>query len=120
MNERRLRVYSTEAIVLGRRDWGEADRLMTLFSPTYGKLRAVAPGARKPLTRKSGHVELFTRGHFVLAKGRTFDKITQAHTEAYYIRLRANLKAVAQAALVCELADRFVPEGDAHPRSMTC
>ncbi len=115
MNEHRLRIYRTEGVVLARRDWGEADRLVTLFSPSHGKLRAVAPGARKPQTRKSGHLELFTRGHFVLAKGRTFDKITQAHTEAYYPRLRSDLQGVARAALACELVDRFVPEGDTHP-----
>lgn len=115
MSERRLRVYRTDAIVLSRRDWGEADRLVTLFSPAYGKIRAVAPGARKPQTRKSGHLELFTRGHFVLAKGRTFDKITQAETLDYYPNLRSDLPSVGRASLVCELVDRFVEERDENP-----
>ncbi len=115
VSERRLRVYRTDAVVLNRRDWGEADRLVTLFSPAYGKIRAVAPGARKPQTRKSGHLELFTRGHFVLARGRTFDKITQAETLDYFPNLRADLPSVGRAALVCELVDRFVEEGDENP-----
>jgi DNA repair protein RecO (recombination protein O) len=44
----RERVYRTEAIVLRRSDFGEADRLLTVFTPERGKLRLIAKGARKP------------------------------------------------------------------------
>lgn len=110
--ERRSRIYRTDAIVLSRRDWREADRLVTLLSPVVGKQRVVAPGARKPQTRKSGHLELFTRGHYVLAKGRTFDIITQAETVDYFPQLHASMEIVGQAALAAELVDRFLVEGE--------
>lgn len=111
-SERRIRIYRTDGLILNRRDWREADRLITLFSPTHGKQRVVAPGARKPQTRKSGHLELFTRGHFVLAKGRTFDIITQAETQEYFPTLHASMDLLGQAALAAELSNRFLVEGD--------
>jgi DNA repair protein RecO (recombination protein O) len=115
MQNHRSRVYRVEGIVLSRRDWGEADRLVTLFTPDIGKLRVIAPGARKPLTRKSGHLELFTRGRFVLARGRSFDKITQAETRDYFPRLRDSLESVSAAYLLVELVDRFLEEHDENP-----
>ena len=50
----RLRTYRSEAIVLRRVDFGEADRMLTLYSREFGKIRALAKGARKPQSRKDG------------------------------------------------------------------
>lgn len=109
---KRLRVYRTDGIILRRSDWGEADRLVTLFTPGFGKLRVVAPGARKPQSRKSGHLELFTHGTYVLARGRTFDKLTQAETRDYFPGFRESLDRITCAALAAEFADRFLQEHD--------
>ena len=57
----RERTFRSEAIVLKRTDFGEADRLLTLYSREKGKIKAIAKGARKPQSRKTGHVELFMR-----------------------------------------------------------
>lgn len=110
--DKRMRVYRTDGIILKRSDWGEADRLITLFTPRFGKLRVVAPGARKPQSRKSGHLELFTRGSFVLARGRTFDKLTQAETDDYFPRFRESLDRVTYVSLAAELVDRLLEEAD--------
>jgi DNA repair protein RecO (recombination protein O) len=64
--ERTIRV---EAVVLRHSDWGEADRLLTLFSREHGKLRAIAKGVRKMQSRKAGHLEPFMRSSLILAKG---------------------------------------------------
>ena len=55
------RVYATEAVILRRIDFGEADRILTLFTPNYGKVRAVAKGVRRTTSRLAGHLEPFTR-----------------------------------------------------------
>ena len=115
----RERLYRVEAIVLKRTDHGEADRLLTLFSPDLGKLRAIAKGARKPSSRKSGHVELFTHTHLLLAKGRQLDVVTQADTLDAFISLRDNLERVGYAYYLAELVDRFSEEGDAASRGET-
>jgi DNA repair protein RecO (recombination protein O) len=108
----RTRIYRTEGIILKRSDWGEADRLITLFTPAFGKQRLLAPGARKPQSRKSGHLELFTCGLFVVARGRTFDKITQAETQDYFPGLHEALERAALASAAAELVDRALAEHD--------
>jgi DNA repair protein RecO (recombination protein O) len=104
--------YRTEAIVLRRRDFGEADRLLTLFSREYGKIRAIAKGARKPQSRKTGHVELFMRTRFLIAQGRNLDIVTQAEMVEGYNRLRDDLVRTTYASYAVELLDRFTAEED--------
>lgn len=110
----RERTFRTEAIVLRRSDFGEADRLLTLFSRDFGKIRAIAKGARKPQSRKTGHVELFMRSRFLLAEGRDLHIITQAELVEAYPQLRGDLLRTTFASYACELLDRFTTEDDKH------
>lgn len=112
----RDRTYRTEAIVLRRSDFGEADRLLTLFSREYGKIRAIAKGARKPQSRKTGHVELFMRTRFLIAKGRSLDIVTQAEMAEGYHRLRDDLVRTTYASYAMELLDRFTADEDRNPQ----
>ncbi|MDX1663698.1 MAG: DNA repair protein RecO [Candidatus Promineifilaceae bacterium] len=108
----RERTYRTEAIVLRRRDFSEADRLLTLYTREYGKVRAIAKGARKPQSRKTGHVELFMRTRFLVAQGRNLDIITQAEMVEAYPALRDDLVRATYASYAVELLDRFTPDED--------
>ncbi len=110
----RERTFRTEAIVLRRTDFGEADRLLTLYSREFGKLKAIAKGARKPQSRKTGHVELFMRSKFLIAKGRNLDIITQAELVNPYAELRTDLMRMSHASYAVELLDRFTVEEDQH------
>jgi DNA repair protein RecO (recombination protein O) len=103
----RERLYHAEAIILRRRDLGEADRLLTVFSREYGKLRQIAKGVRKPQSRKAGHLELFTKVRLLVARGRDLDVITQAEAIEYYARIRADLGLVGFAGYAIELLDHF-------------
>ena len=69
-----IRTIKTDAIILRRSEYRESDYLVTVFTPHYGKLRALVRGARKPTTRKTGQVELFTRVHLVLSGARRPEK----------------------------------------------
>lgn len=111
----RERSVRTEAIVLRRTDFGEADRLLTLFSPHLGKFKAIAKGARKPQSRKTGHVELFMRSKFLIAEGRDLGIITQAEAIETYASLRDDLVRATYASYFVELLDRFTVEEDPHP-----
>ena len=104
---RSLRVH---AIVLRHADWGEADRLVTLYTREQGKLRAVAKGARKITSRKAGHLEPFTHVKLQLARGRSLFIVTQADTIDAYLPLRETLVMTGTASYVVELLDRFVYE----------
>jgi len=106
------RVFRSEAIVLSRTDFGEADRLLVLFTPRHGKLRAIAKGARKPTTRKSGHVELYARTDLLLHRGRDLLIISQAEMTEAYLPLREDLTRTAYASYCVELLDRFTTDED--------
>ena len=101
------RQFRSQAIILSRRDFGESDRLLTLFTPAHGKLRAIAKGARKSSAKVSGHVELFARSDCLIHKGRNLDILTQAELIEPYLGLRENLERGAYASYVAELLDRF-------------
>lgn len=96
--------------MLRHSNWGEADRLLVLFSREAGKLRAVAKGVRKMHSRKAGHLEPFTHVKLLLARGRDFWIVTQAETRNAYLPLRDDLVRTAYAAYVIELLDRFTYE----------
>jgi len=97
--------------VLKRSDFGEADRLLTLYTPKLGKIRAIAKGVRKLTSRKSGHLELFTHSQLLIAKGRNLDIVTQAETIHAFRPLREELLRTGYAYYVAELMDLFVEEG---------
>jgi len=99
-----------ESVVLRHSDWGEADRLLTIFSREQGKLRCVAKGARKLLSRKAGHLEPFTRVALLLARGSDLWIVTQAETIDAYLPIKEDLVRTATAAYVIEVVDRFTYE----------
>jgi DNA repair protein RecO (recombination protein O) len=110
------RVYQTPAIVLSRFELGEADRVLTLLTPHDGKLKAIAKGVRRPKSRIGGAVEPFAELHLVLARGRTFDVVTQASVGHAWLHLRDGLESTATAWYIGELAERAVEErANAYP-----
>lgn len=109
----RDRVYRTEAVVIRRSDFGEADRLLTLVTP-HGKRRVVAKGTRKTMSRLAGHIELFTHATMLLAIGRNLDIVTQSAILQPFDQLRADLQRISAAYYVAELLDRLLEEEDAN------
>jgi DNA repair protein RecO (recombination protein O) len=108
------RLYRTDALILRRSDFGEADRLLTVFTPERGKLRLLAKGVRKTTSRKAGHVELFMLTDMLIAQGRTWDIISQAEIVEPYRGLRDDLDKTSHAYYLAELVDRFTEEHDAN------
>jgi DNA repair protein RecO (recombination protein O) len=106
------RSFRVEAVVLRHADWGEADRLLTLYTRERGKVRALAKGARKIRSRKAGHLEPFTHVTLQLARGRDLFIVTQADTVDAYLPIHENLVKTSHAAYVVELLDRFTYEDD--------
>jgi DNA repair protein RecO (recombination protein O) len=104
------RLYRTEAIVLGRTDYGEADRILTLYTPKLGKLRVIAKGVRRPNSRLGPHLEYFSRCQLMLAKGRELDVVTSAETIDGHLALRSNLDALGHASHMAELLNRLTED----------
>ena len=104
------RRYTTEAIVLSRFDFGEADRILTLITPGSGKLKAIAKGIRRPTSRIGGSLEPFAELQVALARGRTFEVVTQVSVGHAWLNLRDSLESAATAWYLAELADRSLEE----------
>ena len=101
----RDRSIRTEGIVLRRRDFGESDRILVLFTRKLGRVSVIAKGSRKPSSRMAGHLELFMRSTFLVSRGRNLHILTQAETIEPYEELRKNLLGVGLGAYVIELID---------------
>jgi DNA repair protein RecO (recombination protein O) len=100
----------TDAIVLSRFDLGEADRVLTLITPEHGKLKAIAKGIRRPSSRLGGSLEPFAELNVALARGRTFDVVTEVRVGHAWLALRDRLESAATAWYLAELADRSLEE----------
>jgi len=112
--DRRQRLYRVSAIVLKRREMGEADRLLTVLTRDRGKLTLLAKGVRKSASRKAGHIEPFTHVELLVAKGKSLDLVTQAEMLAAHRDLREDLWRSSWAYYIAELADAFIQDGDPH------
>jgi len=60
----------TTGIVLSRTDFGEADRILTMLTPDYGKLRLMAKGVRRAKSKLAGGIELFSVSDITFIEGR--------------------------------------------------
>lgn len=101
------RSFRVEAVVLRHSNWGEADRLLVLYTRQKGKLRAVAKGARKMRSRKAGHVEPFMQVSLQLAAAHGPYIVTDAEMIEAFQPLREDLLRTGYAAYAVELVDRF-------------
>jgi len=110
----RIRTRSAEGIVLKHTDWGEADRLLVIFTREQGKVRAIAKGVRKPHSRKTGHLEPFTQVKLLLARGRDLAIVTQAEAIELFQPLREDMLLTSYASYIVELLDRFTYEEGAN------
>ena len=111
-----FRSFRAPSVVLRHKDWGEADRLLTLYTREQGKVRALAKGARKVTSRKAGHLQPFTYVMLQLAKGRDLLIVTQAETINAFLAIGEDLVKTGYASYVIELLDRFTYEEEGgHP-----
>ncbi len=111
----RPRVYKTEAIVLRHAPLGDADKILTLYTPHLGKVRAVAKGVRRPRSKLAGHVEPLTRSAMMIAQGQNLDIVTQSQTIDSFVSLKENLLRTSQAMYAAELLELFTVQDDANP-----
>ena len=111
---REQRTYPTEAIILKQSNLGEADRILTLFTPYKGKFSAVAKGIRRPISKKTGHLELLCRSQLHIAVGRNLDIVTQAQGLESFLHMREELWHLTCGLYLTELVERFIEENTPH------
>jgi len=104
------RSYQTEAIIVKKTKLGEADRILTLFTPQLGKIQAVAKGVRRPRSKMSGHLELLTHSLISLARGKNIDTVTGTQTINSFLSLKSDLELTSYALYATELVNQFAAE----------
>ena len=104
------RTYQTEAIVIKKTKLGEADSILTLYTPHLGKIQGFAKSLRKPRSKLAGHLELLTHSLVSLAAGRNLDTITGSQTINTFLPLKSDLWLTSCALYAIELVNQFTAD----------
>jgi len=104
------RGYSAEGVILKKTNFGEADRLLTIFTKYKGKIRSLAKGVRKITSRRSPNLELLNHVKAQFAGGKTFDVVTEVTTITTHKKIKENLFKVSLGFHIAEITDEFLPE----------
>ena len=112
-----MAVHRSDAVVLGRRDLGETDRIVELYSREFGRLRGVAKGARRPRSRLAGALEPSTLGTLVFFDTGRSDLVRVDHFDVLepFVRVREDLVRLGAAAWTLESVTRLTAERDPQP-----
>jgi len=110
------RAVKTEAVVLRSMRYGEADRILHLYTPHRGRVSAIAKGVRRARSRFGGRLEPFFRLHIELHQGRSeLLTVTGAQTIDGHARLRSDASALDAAARACDAVGRLFETSEPHP-----
>ena len=105
--------FKTEAIVLRSIRYGEADRILHLYTAERGRVNAIAKGSRRPKSRFGGRLEPFFRLDMMLHEGRSeLCTVTGAHTVDGYPALRSDGAAIGSAARACDAVLRLLDSNE--------
>lgn len=105
-----MRSYKTEGIILKRRNFGEADRILTVFTLQRGKISVLAKGVRRITSRRAGNVELLNRSILYLHQGKGMPILTEATTLETYPKLKEDLTLSTYAYHIIELVNKLTAE----------
>ena len=109
-------LVKTEAVVLRSIRFGEADRILHLYTPHRGRIGAIAKGVRRARSRFGGRLEPFFRLRVELHEGRgELMTVTGAHTIDGHARLRGDARALDAAARACDAVGRLFETSEPHP-----
>lgn len=117
------KTFKTEAVVLRSIRYGEADRILHLYSPSHGRIGAIAKGVRKPRSRFGGRLEPFFRLELVLHRGRgDLATVSAAETVQGFGALRSSVAALTAAARACDAVLRLLdaPEPNRPAYNLLC
>ncbi|TSC87744.1 MAG: DNA repair protein RecO (recombination protein O) [Microgenomates group bacterium Gr01-1014_7] len=102
--------FKVEGIILKRKNFGEADRILTVFSLQRGKISVVGKGVRRITSRRAGNVELLNRVSLYLHQGKGMPVLTEAESLDTYPKLKANLTLSTYAFHIIELTCKMTAE----------
>jgi DNA repair protein RecO (recombination protein O) len=112
-----MALHKTRAIVIGRRAFGESDRLVDFYTHEHGKLRGIARRARRPRSRFGSALELFTLGELVFFDSGRSELVQVDHFDIVrpFVGVREHLERLGQAAWSVEVVARLSADRDPQP-----
>jgi len=108
--------YQTAAVVLGSKNWGEADKMMTLFTYDRGLVEAAAFGCRRPRSPLAAGMQMFSSIEVQLSEGKRVDTVRQCTLKKHYKKLSEDLEVMAYGSFVAEFLREFLPPGQPEPQ----
>jgi DNA repair protein RecO (recombination protein O) len=105
-------LYRVEGIVIRSMDYGEGNKIISLYTKQYGKVSVMARGVKKMKSRHSAITQLFTYGEFAYFKSGQMGTLNDGEIVRSHHRLREDLHMAAYAAYLAELVDRMTEEND--------
>jgi DNA repair protein RecO (recombination protein O) len=111
-----MHLEKLQAFVLSNSDYGESDRIVSLFTLEHGRIRGFARGARNSRRRFGPALETFARIDLQLNHKEGLSSLRSADVITLYPGIRAALGAIAQGLYACELVECLTPEGQPLPR----
>ena len=112
-----MALYKTRGVVIGRRAFGESDRLVDFYTRDYGKVRGIARAARRARSRFGSALELFTLGEMVFFDTGRSELVQVDHFDIVrpFVRVREHLERLGQGAWAVEVVARLSADRDPHP-----
>lgn len=107
-----MRNFKTQGFIIKRKNIGEADRLLTIFTKESGKIRIKAPGVRKITSRRASHIELLNLSTLTLYSSvrSQIPVLTEAQTVRDFDMVKKDLRKIGHAFYICELIDKLCPD----------
>jgi len=105
-----MRSYTVEGIIIKRRNFGESDRILTVFTKDHGKIQVKALGVRKITSRRSAHTELLNLSLLTLHRTSGMSILTEATHMELFEEIKNDLKKIMIAYHLCELIDGLCPD----------
>ena len=104
--------FTSEGFVLGRRNFGEADRIIDVYSKDRGKISLIAKGVRRLGSRKRGHIEIFSKINFQVVNGKGMGILTEVETVDDFKSIRKSMKKISLAYYFMEVIGKITHEGE--------
>lgn len=104
-----------EGIVIRTTDYGETNKVVTLYTRQWGKLGVMARGAKKPNSRLSSITQLFTHGYFLVQTGSGLGSLQQGEIASSMRSIREDIFLTAYSSYIVELTDKSVDDKKPNP-----
>jgi len=109
------RIMTVHAFILKRKNVGESDKVLTIFTKTHGKLRVIAKGIRKITSRRGPHLDIFNEVKITIHKGKAWDTVSEVDSVSNRRNEYTTWMRMRGAYIVVEVIDKLLPDNEPQP-----